>query len=218
MTMRNTKPPDFDTVAKDLQPLIDLAVEAFERGTVHARDYFQERNKRVDITLFNDLVRFWARDYLNDKGQFVEVVYQTADIANIGLSLTFDRYSVRIWKAKEGEIPPPGRSRAKHEFLNQFVQAEMEFPGLPRPVELNLALLWRMGPGYQFKGLELACPRATNGRYSPVDIYWSEPVGYSALIYRRPVETAVGQPVEEDLPFEALNVEEGGSERSHDSR
>ncbi len=218
MTMRSTNPPDFHAVARDLQPFIDLAVEGFERGTVVARDYFRERNKRVEITLFNDLVRFWVRDYLNDKGQFVEVVYQTADIPNIGLGLTFGKYDIRIWKAKEGEVPPPGRSRIKREFLNQYVQAEMEFPGLTRPVELNLALLWRMGPGYQFRGLELACPKSTNGRYSAVDTYWCEPVSHSALIYGRPLETMVGQPVAEDLPFEPLEGEEGVSEQADDLR
>ena len=200
---------DKATVLRDLRPLLDLVHESFEVGTGGAKEFFESRHESIEPTLAAALTRYFAGRHLRDRGQVVEE-FATRDLANIGLELRYGQYIVRIWKTADGDVPPPGRSRAKQRFLSPHEQFEMEFPDFPDPECINIAVLWRVNGSYQLSDMYVARPKAMTSPYGAVECYWCEPVLHPALVATAPIgatEILIG-----DLPFELNEADEQTSE------
>jgi len=155
-----------------LSPLLPLLFEAFESATEEACQFFETRGRPVNRPLFPALVRYQAKEHLEQHGQIVDDL-DTEDIGINGLSLIHRARRVRIWKAEDDELPAPGTSRPKTLFLNQQLGLFLPEHGNPSTIELNLALLWNVDRNHRLKALHLACPKSAFYTWSPAQAWWT---------------------------------------------
>lgn len=160
-------PPEPDDVIRDLQPLTPHFYQALEAGAVVARAFFDERGDEVEPYHFASTVRYVAKRSLGEAGLIVEV--EVDDLANNGLSLTYEQYNVRIRKRDEDGLPVPGHSRVLQDFYQQSLRL------LPETAErVNLLILWDiLRPSFALtETLYLACPKSGGITRDSVSAHW----------------------------------------------
>ncbi len=201
--------PDPNEVLTQLSPILSILFQTIEEAVLWTKDFFEGNTREVDPSLAPNMVCYYAKDALRKRGQAVEDDIGMEPLANNGLMLTYGGMAVRILKADNGSLPPPGYSRARQAFYHQ--QYALDFPsakGIYRPSMLNLILLWNADPGYVFQGLTLSCPKGGDTRRSSVEEYWRVPVPHPVLLLEdRPVKSDV-EPAE-DLPLDFKKKETG---------
>lgn len=163
----------------------------FEYGIGKAKEYFQDEGIALECSVFSSLVRLHVKDYLHSKGIDGVAFY---DLALCGLCFRYRQYLIRIWKAQDHQLPPPGPSETRQSFYNQ--QYRLDFNG--DSVELDLAFLWNLDSRYNLSALWLVCPKYFDPESATIEAHWSIPVPHPVLTIR--VESIVGTPP--DLPID----------------
>lgn len=195
ITISSPVQPRFDDIYRETLTLLVRTHEVMERVIPQARELFEERGKSPDIYLFNDLVRYYARELLDKSGFALEddgedvTEYKFRALLNNGLSGTFNGRRFRILKSDHGSVPMPA-SRAKREFYTQPPQLRLQLePSVT--VRHNILILWEVDDQYNFLRLRLACPKSVGVTRASLEVYFNEPLPHAAeMIVSR--HTAIG--------------------------
>ncbi|MCL5883777.1 MAG: hypothetical protein M1377_00215 [Deltaproteobacteria bacterium] len=194
--------PEPQAVLEDLSRLVPVIYDALEASLNYTREYFDEHNQGIDPYLAPALVRYNVKLYLRAAGQTAEDFFDLDTMANNGLLLTNGRYKIRILKSDDGDLPPPGPSKAKQAFYHQLplvFSSKTEDDDAP----LNLVVVWDVTSDYRLRGLSLVCPKSGNTSRSSVEKHWVWPLTPQALLASR-APTISKAIVPEDLPIEYL--------------
>jgi len=176
--------PKFEDIYRETVALLIRTHEVMEKVIPQAKELFEKKGKPVNIYLFNDLVRYYAKELLEDSGFPVEddveevTEYEFKALLNNGLSGKFNGHRFRILKADHGSVPMPV-SGTKKEFYTQP-------PQLPLPLEPsikvrhNILILWEVDNQYNFLWLRLACPKAVGVTRASLEVYFNKPLPHAA--------------------------------------
>lgn len=190
---------DPETEFRNLGSLLPTLFEGFEIATERAYQFFESPGKPVNSALYPALVRYYMREYLHDRGQVVDE-FDREEIFNNGLCITYRTRRIRMWKAIDDLIPPPGQSFTKQNFLSQQLAMPL-LDGGPKLVELNLVILWNVDSHHRLRRLYLVCPKTSLHNGAVVEAYWSRLIPHPAESSVSGVAEA--QPDEStDLPIE----------------
>jgi hypothetical protein len=160
-----------DATLETLASFLGEVFSILEAATAQATEFFGDKQR--DLWLFPDLVRFFAKQALQDRA--FEVVDEETDrletevLANNGLLLHYGPREIRVRKADHGSIPA-----ATSETLRDFYEQPSLF-GSAVDTQ-RLLLLWDT-PGGVFE-LTLACPKTRDA--AP---HWKVPVPHPAELH-----------------------------------
>lgn len=181
--------PKFEDVYGETVALLIRTHEVMERVMPQAKELFVKEDKSVDIYLFNDLVRYYAKEMLQDSGFTVEddveeiAEYRFKALVNNGLSGKFNGHLFRILKADYGSVPMPVSGKKK-EFYNQHQQLTLPLDALDSEpsmkVRHNILILWEVDNQYNFLRLRLACPKSVGDKRESLEVYFNEPLPHAA--------------------------------------
>lgn len=181
--------PKFEDIYGETVGLLIRTHEVMENVIPQAKELFVKENKPVDIYLFNDLVRYYAKEMLQDSGFTVEddveeiAEYRFKALVNNGLSGKFNGHFFRILKADHGSVPMPV-SEKKKEFYNQHQQLTLPLDALDiepsMKVRHNILILWEVDNQYNFLRLRLACPKSVGKTCESLEVYFNEPLPHAA--------------------------------------
>jgi hypothetical protein len=170
-----------------VSPIVPVLYQAIEKAGEQVRNFFAtdanqkgEKGPIVDPYLAPALLRFYAKHYLDQAGHDVEA-FGRDDVPNNGLLVRWKGLHLKILKAHNGGVPPPGDSEPKQDYYNQQL-ALLPSPSQQAdytPIEWNLLVLWDASPAYEIKDLILALPKF--GRDSRVETHWSGTIPYPIL-------------------------------------
>lgn len=203
--------PPFEEMLDRIAPLIPTLYQALEKAVQEARGFFpadEESGLPVDPFLFPNLFRYYAKLHLDNAGHETEDLGRES-LPNNGLLLRYAGLHLRILKASNGGVPPPGDSDMKQAYYMQHV---LPFPleeGM-KPIEWNLLVLWDVTPGYLMKDLTLALPRT--GRDSEVEVHWIGKIPHPILELR----SEPAEQVPDDLEDISRRKHENTSDRTQD--
>jgi len=204
--------PSPGEVQKDLELILPIINTALEHGTSNAKDFFEreDQDKLIDRYLAPNLVRYWAKRYLQGAGLQVseeQAEFNLKPLPNNGLCLIFGRYRVRILKSDDGDLPVPGDSVSRRNFYQQIsiVYATENGEEVQEDVS-NLLILWDIDVAYNLTGLSLAYPKAGKDTKASVQVHWHVPITHPAFAFTVDAES---QPAneEDDLPLQLKYVE-----------
>lgn len=165
------RPLQSAAVLEDLQPVLPLIYEAFERAIEESKSFFKE-GKGIDPFLFPNLVRYYALEYL-ESGPWEIDDFSIDRLSNNGIFLRFKDYRIRVWKADEGELPAPGTSESKRIFYEQPDLWEgMRF--------VKLAIIWDTTSKGTLKNLILACPNGDGSPNTAGQAHWQIEIPHPA--------------------------------------
>ena len=181
--MKHFPPP-----AADVLPLIDplrLPLwNALSQGCRAAAGYFAARDRSVDDPhLFAHLVRDEVHEVLRRPGVAPEGL-RVKRLQMAGIMLSGSGFVLRAFKAErvenidgsvERQVPGPGQSALRREYYAQ--PTLLLDPARPLLQEVNLVLIWDIGPEYGLTTVDLACPRVWDEQASRVDNHWMVPWG-----------------------------------------
>jgi len=173
-------PPSPDDELQNLAPLTGLLYEGFESATERACQFFEAEAEPVDAALFAPLVRHYMVRFLRDKGHVVDD-FEQEKLFNNGLCVTFGGRCIRMWKADDDTLPPPGSSIAKQSFLSQQLSWLPEIGGSFTPLTLNLVILWNIDAHYHLSKLHLVCPKSASQDGLFVQAHWTIPIPHPAI-------------------------------------
>ena len=122
--MASLNVPTPEEVKKDIEPVFPIIHTALEQGTLQAREFFEreEKEKQIDRYLAPNLVRWWAKRYLQQAGYQIsddQMDYSFQSLPNNGLYMKAGRYRLRILKSDDGDAPVPGDSVSRQSFYQQ---------------------------------------------------------------------------------------------------
>ena len=178
MTMHEPNALDPDTEFRNLGSLFPTLFGGFEIATETACQFFESQGKTVNSALYPALVRYYMREYLEDRGQAVDD-FDREEIFNNGLCITYGTRRIRMWKTIDDSIPPPGQSFTKQSFLSQQLAMPL-LDGGPKLVELNLVILWNVDFHHRLRRLYLVCPKTSLQNGAAVEAYWSRSIPHPA--------------------------------------
>jgi len=194
---------DLPTAVRDLEPLTVLLYEGFEGGLSVTREFFETHGAPICKHLGPAIVRWYVKRFLSDRGHVVQELQQQ-DMNNNGLGMRFQPYYLRIWKSDDGQLPYPGQSRTKRDFLYQA--AYIPFRWNWSPPKTNLVFLWSTDSEYQGLQLYLACPKENPAQEGAVATEWGpHPLEHPVM---RRTAPALSEPPVIDLPYEYKNDSE----------
>lgn len=210
--MLNLNVPSPDEVQKDLELILPIIHTALEHGTLLAREFFEreDKDKIVDRYLAPNLVRWWAKQYLQDAGLQVtdeQVEFDLQRLPNNGLCLSFGRYRLRILKSDDGELPVPGHSVKRQNFYHQISIVYIGEDGAAVQEDVtNLVILWDIDRPYNLSGLSLVYPKSGKDTKASVHVHWQVPIKHPAFAFTVDAES---QPMteEDDLPLKLKQSE-----------
>jgi len=204
--------PSPEEVQKDLELIVPTIHTALEHGTLKAREFFEREDpdSHVDRYLAPNLVRYWAKRYLQNAG--LQVSEEQAELnlqplPNNGLCLRFGRYGLRILKSDDGDPPVPGDSVSRRNFSHQISIVYVTEDGAEvREDVRNLLILWDIDRLYNLAELSLAYPKSGNDTKASVQVHWHVPIEHPAFAF---TVDADSHPVNEkdDLPLKLKHVE-----------
>lgn len=205
--------PDPQTVLKELSHLLPIIYSALDYGTFRAQEFFDqqesEKYKMINRYLAPDLVRYYAIQVLEKKGQTIthdEDDLNLEEVPNNGICICYGRYNIRILKSKNGDLPIPGHSKTRQEFYHQL---SLNFPSGSgedeRFEKINLLLLWDVSYPYRLGSLSLACPKAGGITKDSVVAHWHCAIPDALLFGDLNSQTYIEDVEVEDLPI-SLNT------------
>lgn len=195
--MKIPNEPDFETIYKEFEPIVRTKLyPALEDAVQKANLQFLEWGKEApDRQLFPHLVRYFAKENINELGLKVEMenneeVEETEEpdckfnfLPNNGLSGSWKGYNFRILMSDHGELPVPASHR-KIDFYNQQLPLPLLFEtpleSLPEYIPVNVLFLWEVDTNYHFTGLRLACPKTGGKNRASVSAYFNELIPHPA--------------------------------------
>jgi hypothetical protein len=168
------------SVITECAPLFDLIERALRDSASQARDFFLLVDGPVDLSVHAAWTRYLCKKYLASQSVLAEdeedSSFEMGQVSNCGLCLNGSRSQLRILKATVNGIPK-ATSGARSLFYcsNQYL-LPFEAPiGALQPSEtpLSLIVLWSLDGDFQFKGMEIACPKREREDGS-VECHWIE--------------------------------------------
>jgi hypothetical protein len=181
--------PRFKDIYGETVVLLIRTHEVMEKVIPQAKEFFVNEDKPVDTYLFNDLIRYYAKEMLQDSGFTVEDdveeanEYEFRPLCNNGLFGKFNGHFFRILKTDHGSVPMPVSGRRK-KFYTQPPQLPLPLytpdiePGMK--VLHNILILWEVDSQYNFLRLRLACPKAVDKTRESLEVYFNEPLPHAA--------------------------------------
>lgn len=153
--------------------------DVLDKSTTEARNFFEKRKRDVDPNLYSDLVRYYAKELLEEP-KYKSIGYVLVVLNKNGLLLIYEQdgcvYRIRVRKADEdGELPISGLSKNMVRFIAQrtpllpgfedlFVRTEEETEGEPVPTTLlKLVVVWDVDASYNLTDAWLACYKDKTG-------------------------------------------------------
>jgi hypothetical protein len=189
---------DMEKILSDLGKVSDLLWDALEVASMNVQYFFLTESSnmlKIDPSLGPHILRYWAKQYINDNLWRVEHLAIENLPAN-GISLIYNNYHARVWKYTGGFLPAPGTSSAKNAFLRQqqkgcryhqlvlFPDGE-DVIGEEEPVD-NLVFLWEVDQEYQLQNLRLSYPKYCVDVEDGVEAKWSLILNHPAATKHRP--------------------------------
>lgn len=168
--------PDPDAVLADLRPLTDLLWPALEEANRKALVFFDEASageaRRWCAGTHAGLTRYHLIPLLDSAGVAAleesgdPALFERIGLANNGICLLRGRYVIRVRKADDGRLPPPG-SAAQEDFYAQQMSLPFNLLGMEEPHDpANFVVLWGVGSvDHALNDLVLVCPSATKEPY-----------------------------------------------------
>jgi hypothetical protein len=192
-TMRpHVDPPGFDaedqntvqahkaSVITEYKPLFDLIEQALRDSASQARDFFLLVDGPVDLSVHAAWTRYLCKRHLASQSVFAEdeedSSFEMGKIPNCGLCLNGSRSQIRILKATVNGVPKAtSDARSRFYCSNQYLLPFDAPKGsiLPAETPLSLIVLWSLDSEFQFKGMEIACPKKEREDGS-VECHWIE--------------------------------------------
>ena len=167
--------PAPDQVLQELRPALQRIWSAVETAIHQTIDFFAAEGVPVDASLGPNLVRYYAKRYLdeNDLPEEIELEFERQELGNNGLLVKCGPHHLRILKSDDGRPPVPGYSDAKKDFYQQ----PLPLIAIAGPGEalkpLRLLVLWDALPkSYGFQGLSLVLPRSGGETRESVQWHW----------------------------------------------
>lgn len=174
--------PTFQEALDRIQPIITGLYEAAEKAAQSARMFFdQEADGAVDPYLFPNLFRFHAKRYLDALGHEVKE-FGRDSLPNNGLLVRFNGFHLRILKAQNKGVPPPGQSESKQAYYCQQLAlpySDAATPGLNLPIDWNLLVIWDVTKEYVLRDLQLGLPKIV--LEDDFLMHWVEPIPHPVL-------------------------------------
>lgn len=187
--------PNSNDEMRLLAPLTRVLFASFDRNTERACHFFESASKSINPYLYPELVRYWVREDLKEHYKVVgDIICE--DITKNGISVVFGGRRIRIWKAKEDELPAPGRSQVKKAFLGQQLSFYISNEGVLKQIENNLAILWVVDSRRRLDKLFLALPESVEDDWVPAKAHWIDPIPNPFLSD----DTSPNQPVDNEGP------------------
>src|ERR1700734_3188373 len=176
--------PNGGAVLRDAADSIRLICEALIDGEAQNKEFFAVRGQAPDRCLAHNLVRYFAKQYLESKGSDVADLDEPCELTklgNNGLQIETSKYVFRIRKAVRGQLPHAG----SQVLADYYDQQMLQFPNVPPPDVLRLVVLWDVAEDYSLTSLALGLPRS-NGTAMDPDVYWSVPIRFDHLKRQQP--------------------------------
>ena len=169
-------------VLEDLTPLLCFTVyPALEACIPRAIEFFDQRKRARDRSLFPNLVRHELKEFLRDKGLLATYedesdpdrsIDQVSVLSDNGLQFGHEGYLVRLRKAWNGNLPA-ATTRSQANFWQQDL-IEHDAP------IVTLVLLWDVDSKGRFSDLRLVKPRRRGYIYGVEE--WSINVPHPAYL------------------------------------
>ena len=157
--------------------------------------------RRWDANVHAGLTRYFAIALLDRIGldahdESSDAPFERVGLANNGICLLRGSNVIRVRKADDGRLPPPGSS-AQEQFYAQQMSLPLHLVGLNEPVDpTNFLILWGISPVDRvMNDLVIACP---NGSKEP---HWYAKVPHPVIGLRRSRQIA---PVTTDDDFDEI--------------
>ncbi len=185
---------------EDLGKVPELLWDALEVGAQNVQNFF-ETNK-VDRSLSPHIMRYAAKKYIEDNLWKVDGL-KLKDISGNGIYLLYKNYHIRVWKfsGKALELPSPGHSHTKDDFLRQrYEQLSLSFDLGEEKLNDNLAILWDADDKYNLKNLRLSRPQKCT-KEEDIKAEWSIVLDHPVISKDRLHTTPEKAPIY-DLPLE----------------
>lgn len=166
--------PDGEETAEKLSPLAILIRQAFEHGSQEARAWFAQQGKHVEPSMFANMTRYCALQYLTDRKQTL-VDYVQENLNNNGIGVICSGCHIRVFKAQGARVPQKAGTRKLRAFLSQMVQPSLfsgldDFEDALAAIHANLVLLWSVDRKYRIDKMWLVMP--TSATRSRVRWHW----------------------------------------------
>lgn len=213
VSMASLNVPSPEEVQKEIKSVFPIIHTALEQGTLQAREFFEREDttKQIDRYLAPNLVRWWAKKYLQKAGYQIsedQTDYSFQPLANNGLSMKVGRYRLRILKSDDGDAPVPGDSVSRQNFYQQISIVLTTEDGIEIQDEVtNLLVLWDTDFMYNLNGLSLAYPKCGGNTKASVQLHWHVPIMHPAFSF---TVDASAEPVQEtdNLPLTLKKIDQ----------
>jgi hypothetical protein len=193
--------PDPDEVLDDLRPLTDELWPALESANTKALAFFDATTagepRRWDAGTHAQITRYHAIPLLDSAGikaqeEAGDPPFERIGLANNGICLVRGRYVIRVRKADDGRLPPPG-SIAQEEFYAQQMSLPFNLIGIDPPDDpANFVILWGISAiDHAMNDLVLACPSAGK------EPHWYSKIAHPVVTMRR--QAASSMPTKGDF-------------------
>jgi hypothetical protein len=199
--------PKFKDIYAETLKLLIRTHEVMEKVIPQAKEFFVREDKPVNAYLFNDLIRYHAKDLLQGSGFNVEDdmeevnEYEFKALCNNGLFGKFNGHFFRILKADQGSVPMP-TSDKRREFYTQPPQLPLPLDALDKrgmKTGYNILILWEVDNQYNFLRLRLACPKAVGKRRESLEVYFNEPLPHAAEMIKTKAPAIATSEYSEDI-------------------
>lgn len=194
---RSFVPPEPEVVLEELKPLTDAVWVALEQANQEALAFFEPEARRWDAGVHAQLTRYHVIPLLDEAGLVAreetgDLPYERIGLANNGVCLVRGRHVVRLRKADDGRIPPPG-SASQEAFYAQQMSLPLHLEDAQEPEDpANFLILWGLHPADQtLNDLVLACPSAN------AEPHWYARIEHPAISLRR--DFAIPSPQTKDF-------------------
>jgi hypothetical protein len=199
--------PKFEDIYGETVRLLVRIYEVMEKAVPQAKEFFVSGDEPVDTYLFNDLIRYHAKELLRDSGFAVEddvedvSEYEFRTLSNNGLFGRFNGHLFRILKADHGRVPMP-MSGKRREFYTQPPQLPLPLNTPDKPganASHNILILWEVDDQYNFLRLRLACPESVGRTRESLKVYFNEPLPHAAEMIKSKASAAAASEHAEDI-------------------
>jgi hypothetical protein len=190
-------------------PLLILIYELIEEGVADALAFFEARGESPDPWLFPHIVRHRICRRL-DELKDTNISYERVELPNSGVEIRLDNQRIRVFKSTpDGELPAPGRSRARQDFYNRnLFGSDEEVFGTA-----NLVVMWEVDATCNLMAVQLVCPKQDGPIYKPGQQRWAVTIPHPATTHSSASNLADGTDLNLagiDQDNEDLEIEEEG--------
>jgi hypothetical protein len=210
----------------DVSPLDDLLYEYHDAAIIHVRQHFDESKHQHDVPgFFAGHVRAKLQVLLESESSTYGF---TIDTSTGSLIIAYNNFLIKVYKAYNGMIPPPGRdSKTRIRFLNHNGKVHSwpeRLPGFEVTADdqdrakIHLISYYDLTSKYGLAWLKIACPLSVTS--AGIDCLWNEFVDNPLAKLQPQKETAQERPdihitlLKDGMIEEENDLEEDGENTS----